>query len=202
MRILHRLSHHRRALAAVAAALGVLTLIQALTPSPDPTTPVVVAAREIPGGQELAADDVAVVAMPAGLVPDAAVSDPAAVTGQVLTATTPRGVAITDRALLTPHALDPGRVLAPVRFADADLVQVVRPGDHIDIVAAGPDIGADAVVASDVRVVSLPRGDDDGGVLRSSGSSDGILVLVEATKEQAAALAQITSRAVLTPVLR
>lgn len=187
-------------MAAVATAIGVLTLVQALTPPEPPTTPVVVASRDVPGGTEVTADDLAVVQVPNELVPDAALADPSDATGRVLTATTPRGVPVTLPALLTPHALSPGRALAPVRFADSGLVQVLRVGDRIDIVAAGPDVGEDAVVASDVRVVTIPTPEGSSGL--GGGSGQGVLVLVEVTTQQASMLAQMTSRAALHPVVR
>ena len=199
--LLRRLGHHRRTLAAVATALGVLTLVQALTPAPPVTAPVVVAASDLTGGKTLAESDLAVVDMPTEFVPDAAAADPAALTGKILTATTPRGAPVTDRSVLTPRTLAPGRSVAPVRFADADLVQVIRAGDRIDIIAAGPDVGPDAIVAEDVRVVTIPDAEADTG-FGSASSTQGVLVLVEVHPEEAAALAQITSRAVLSPLLR
>lgn len=199
--LLRRLGHHRRTLAAVATALGVLALVQALTPAPPATTPVVVAATELTGGRTLTEPDLAVVDMPTEIAPDTAAADPAALTGQILTATTPRGVPVTDRSVLTPHTLAPGRSIAPVRFADADLVQVIRAGDHIDIIAAGPDVGPDAVIAEDVRVVTIPDSEADTG-FGSASSTQGVLVLVEVHPDEATALAQVTSRAVLSPLLR
>lgn len=199
--LLRRLGHHRRTLAAIATALGVLTLVQALTPAPPATTPVVVAAAELTGGRTLTEPDLTVVDMPIELVPDSASADPTTLTGQILTATTPRGVPVTSQSVLSPRALAPGRSVAPVRFADAGLVRVIRAGDRIDIIAAGPDIGPDAVVAEDVRVVTIPDAETDTGFGAAS-STQGVLILVEASPDEATALVQVSSRAVLSPLLR
>ncbi|MEU8706010.1 hypothetical protein [Streptomyces sp. NPDC048565] len=49
-------------------------------------------------------------------------------------------------------------VSAPVRIADAATVGLLRPGDRVDVIAAG-DGGTEAeVVARDVRVAEVPRG--------------------------------------------
>lgn len=202
MNLLHSalrlITWHRRAVAALLAGLGVLSLVHALGPQPTPTRPVVMTAHEIPGGQRLTDADLAVVQVPHALVPEAAMSDPADAIGHTLTATTPRGIPITDRALVGQAAIAPGRVLSPIRFADADLARILRVGHHIDIVAAGPDAGAEAVVAHRVRVVAMPN-DDSTETFASTG--DGLLVLVEVTTEQATALAQISGRTILTPVV-
>uniref|UniRef100_A0AAU3GZR4 Flp pilus assembly protein RcpC/CpaB domain-containing protein n=1 Tax=Streptomyces sp. NBC_01401 TaxID=2903854 RepID=A0AAU3GZR4_9ACTN len=58
-------------------------------------------------------------------------------------------------------------VSAPVRIADAATVGLLRPGDRVDVIAAG-DGGAGAeVVARDVRVAEVPRGAP--GVPRGAG---------------------------------
>ena len=94
-------------------------------------------------------------------------------------------------------------VATPVRIADAGAVRLVRPGDRIDVLAAGvPSELAAAgltaaeveVVASDVQVVTVPKESDDVAVV------DGALIVV-ATSEQVAehlAAAAVTSRLSLT----
>lgn len=194
------LRQHRRTVAAALAALGVLAIVQSLSPEPEPTAPVVVAAGRLTGGHRLAEGDLAIVDLPVALVPDAAVADPADLFGQTLTATTSRGAPVTTVAVLGPDTLAPDRALAPVRFADPDLARVIEVGDRIDIVAAGADVGPSAVIVADVRVVTIPQADEGAGF--GGGTGDGLLILVEVTPEDAAALAQISGQAVLSPVLR
>ncbi|MFF9310797.1 hypothetical protein ACF1BS_07785 [Streptomyces sp. NPDC014748] len=55
---------------------------------------------------------------------------------------------------------DAGRtVTAPVRIADAETVRLLRPGDRVDVIAAGdPAAGGTArVLAHGARVVRMPR---------------------------------------------
>ncbi|MEU6538184.1 hypothetical protein [Streptomyces sp. NPDC047000] len=53
---------------------------------------------------------------------------------------------------------------APVRIADAATVRLLRPGDRVDVIAAGgPADGGDArVIARGARVATVPEAVDDG----------------------------------------
>ena len=52
----------------------------------------------------------------------------------------------------------PGRVATPVRLADAAVVDLLRVGDLVDVVAADPQgQAAPRTVASRVAVVAIPR---------------------------------------------
>jgi protein involved in polysaccharide export with SLBB domain len=57
------------------------------------------------------------------------------------------------------HAPPVDMVTAPVRIADAATVRLLRPGDRVDVIAAGdPSTGGDArVIARGVRVTELPE---------------------------------------------
>ncbi|MEU9730588.1 hypothetical protein [Streptomyces sp. NPDC048002] len=85
-----------------------------------------------------------------------------AVTAAALVAAGPRD---TERTRGHPAA-EPGRerrsvelVTAPVRIADAATVRLLRPGDRVDVIAAGErSTGGDAeVVARGVRVSKVPE---------------------------------------------
>jgi hypothetical protein len=55
----------------------------------------------------------------------------------------------------------PGRVAAPVRVGDPGAVGLLRIGDRVDVIAADPQGGSDAVVvAQAVPVLALPRAED------------------------------------------
>lgn len=58
-----------------------------------------------------------------------------------------------------PHAPPVDMVSAPVRIADAATVRLLRPGDRVDVVAAGdPATGGQArVIVRGVRVTELPE---------------------------------------------
>jgi pilus assembly protein CpaB len=76
----------------------------------------------------------------------------------------------------------PGAVAAPVRIADPGVVGLLRPGDRVDVVAAGGS-GAEAarVVARDLPVVAVP-------VPSAEGAAEGALVVLAAAPAVAAQL--------------
>ncbi|MGW7226377.1 hypothetical protein [Streptomyces cyaneofuscatus] len=87
-------------------------------------------------------------------------------------------------------------VSAPVRIADAATVRLLRPGDHVDVIAVG-EAGADArLVARGVRVARVPgRIADDGGhrgggggVIGTGGAPEGALVVLAVERSTATAL--------------
>ncbi|MGW2111587.1 RcpC/CpaB family pilus assembly protein [Streptomyces sp. NPDC001948] len=97
-------------------------------------------------------------------------------------------------------------VSAPVRIADAGTVRLLRPGDHVDVIAAG-DAGAGAaeaghgagagvrVLAKGARVAEVPHSEADGfeGSGGSEGSEgfteNGALIVLAVPRETATALA-------------
>ncbi|NMO37344.1 hypothetical protein HG826_27925 [Streptomyces sp. GMY01] len=73
---------------------------------------------------------------------------------------------------------------APVRIADAETVRLLRPGDRVDVIAAGdPAAGGTArVLAHGARVVRVPRAttggtdaDAPGGTSRGGSVPDGAI---------------------------
>ena len=89
-------------------------------------------------------------------------------------------------------------MIAPVRLADADLVELLRPGDHVDVIAADPQSEQADVVARTVRVVTVPRADDP----TQSSESSGRLILIEVDPETARGLARAAVSATLTVIWR
>lgn len=189
----------RRWFAALFAALAVLAALNTVTAPDASGTPVVVAARTIPGGTKLTVADLRTLRLPATIIPDGAFTDPAAVVGRTVL------IQVSQRAVLTPAdvlesgaLVAAGRVALPVRFAEATALSLLRVGAHIDVLGAaisGADYG---VVAADVRVVAIPAA-ADGGLL---GSSQGGLVLVEVDSVQAAAIAAAASVSAVSFALR
>ncbi|WP_373462380.1 hypothetical protein [Streptomyces sp. V3I7] len=118
-----------------------------------------------------------------------------AVTAAALVAAGPRAAPDQPRGERPPRghpAADPVRrhgagsvvtVTAPVRIADAATVRLLRPGDRVDVIAAGdPATGGDArVVARGARVAELPEAVDDGG-------DTGALVVLAVPRSTAARL--------------
>lgn len=194
---------HRRKLAVVAAMGAVAAGITAATPPAPPTVSVVVAARQLAGGQQLAAGDLATRQLPQTAVPDDAISNPSAVVGRTLVAPLSRGSALTSLSVIGAHpTVSSGDVIAPVRISDAAVIGLLRVGDRVDIVAADPESGGGAhVVAEQVRVVTIPRSSDSSSSLDPDSSDPQTLVLVEVTTHEATALADAAAGSQLSLLL-
>jgi pilus assembly protein CpaB len=160
---------------------------RAPTPAIGATEHVVVAARDLAAGTELAAADLRIVSMPVAIVPSGSSPRAAGLIGRVAAGAIRRGEALTDARVVGPGlavGLGPGESAAvPVRVADPDSAALVRVGDRVDVLGmpVAPDgtqatAGETVTVASAVRVLA---------VLRSRDPADGV-VLVVATSEAAA----------------
>ncbi|SDD90102.1 SAF domain-containing protein [Auraticoccus monumenti] len=195
-------SWHRRPLAAAAAVLAVLATVTALSPQAPPGSPVVVSASALGSGVRLGTEDLVVRWVQPEVLPEGAVTDPAAVVGRTLAAPLTAGSMLTDVDVVAPRSEDgrDGGVLAPVRLADAEVVGLLRVGDTVDVLGADAASGAVGVVATDARVASLPRPDEEGGLF-ASGPSSGALVLVEVSSSTSLALAQASAAGPLSLVL-
>jgi Flp pilus assembly protein CpaB len=198
-RRLHRaLRRRRRLISALFAAAAVFALARVVSPAPQDTTDVVVAAHDLPGGDVIDPDDVRVVQMPMELAPLGTVNETADLLREVLAAPVRAGEPISDRrlvgeALISGYA--DGLVAAPVRISDADVASLLQVGDHIDVYAAQGDESASArLVVSNAVVVTLPQVDGD--------DHDGALVVLGVTSPSAAAVAQASSRGPLAISLR
>ena len=165
---------------------------QAAPPTP-PAEPVVVAAHDLTAGQPLAAGDLRVVRMPAGLVPDGATSDPSVLVDRAVTAGVPSGLPVVAAQLDGDRfglAMPAGTVAVPIRLADPAVAGLLRPGDRVDLVAptgvdgwAGTGAGTEAapatVLARGALVLEvLDRVAEDGNLLGgwASGSASGSTV--------------------------
>lgn len=194
---------HRRLLAAGLLAGSVALALHTLAPGPPPGASVVVAAHDLAAGAELGAHDVDTVRLPRSVVPSGALSSERAAAGRSLVSAVRRGEPLTDLRLVGSSALDllhAGNVAAPVRIADPATVRLLRPGDVVDVLAAGADQPAAAarLVAAAVRVVTVPRTARDA----FDAGTGGGLVLLETTPSTAARLAAAAVTERLSVVLR
>jgi Flp pilus assembly protein CpaB len=170
-----------------AAAAG----ITAATPDPPPAVTLLVAARPLSGGERLTADDLTTRRVPTSVAPAGAVTDPTRVVGRTLVAPLSPGSILTTVSVLgaRPQA-GGGLVIAPLRIGDAALVGLLRIGDRVDVVAADPETGRGAaVIAEQVRVVTVPKSTADGSALDPGTGDPQSLVLVAVTADQATRLA-------------
>src|SRR4051794_4613423 len=155
----------------VAAALVILAAVVALRSDPQgDRTEIVVATRDLAPGVELTADDVRLETRTAATVPDGSQSDVDTVIGATLVGPARRGEVLTDVRVLGPRlaesAAGPDARIVPLPLADSALLDLVRPGDVVDVLAAGTSDGGggDArpqVVATNAVVVLVsakPKG--------------------------------------------
>ncbi|OBG27820.1 SAF domain-containing protein [Mycobacterium sp. E3198] len=148
-----------------AGGLVVLAGVAALRSDPDGEgAEVVVAARDLRPGAALTADDVRLEKRSATTVPDGSQQDVTTVLGSMLASPTRRGEVLTDVRLLGSRLSEltagPGARIVPLHLADGALIDLIRVGDVVDVLAApateGPAAGAPAVtkvVATDAVVV-------------------------------------------------
>jgi|DEB0MinimDraft_3_1074331.scaffolds.fasta_scaffold04063_8 Flp pilus assembly protein CpaB len=199
---LHRLLHRwRRPLAAVLIGLAVLLALGILRPSPPPTVPVVVSARDLPPGITLTTEDVRVVDVPAAIAPSG-FARPDDVVGRLLALGIGAGELITASRFATgvgSGALDVGEVAVPVRLGDRSLAEFLQPGDVIDLVAAPNRQGE--LVAPSVRVITVPRQTSEGFLGGSAARADS-LVLVAVPRRMATQVAASALAGPLAAVIR
>ena len=189
-----------------AGALVILAAVVALRSDPQgERTEIVVATRDLPSGVALTADDVRLENRMAATVPDGSQSDVDAVIGATLAGPARRGEVLTDVRVLGPRLAEsvagPDARIVPLPLADSALLDLVRPGDVVDVLAAGAEAGtatgADArpqLVATDAVVVLVSEKPKGAG----SGSDRVVLVAVGAHAANAVAAAALLQTVTLT----
>jgi Flp pilus assembly protein CpaB len=147
-----------------AGALVVLAGVATLRSNPDDDrAEVVVAAHDLRPGAALTSDDVRLEQRSATTVPDGSRTDLNAVIGSTLASPTRRGEVLTDVRLLGSRLAEatagPGARIVPLHLADSALIDLLRVGDVVDVLAApANDVPGSApaiskVVATDAVVV-------------------------------------------------
>jgi Flp pilus assembly protein CpaB len=123
-----------------AGALVILAAIAAVRPDPSADrTDVVVAAHDLTPGARLTAEDFIIESRSATTIPDGSQTDPSALVGATLAGPTRRGEVLTDVRLLGARlaeaAAGPDARVVPLHVADPALLELVRPGDVVDVLA-------------------------------------------------------------------
>lgn len=168
---------------------------------PPPTSPVLVAARDISGGTTLQRSAIRVARLPASLVPAGALRSVDAAIGRTIGAPMGRGEPITDVRLVGPPLAaalaGTGAVAAAIRLADSDTAALLRPGDAVDVLAAAQrgDSGSARVVATDARVMAVPPPDPNS-------TADGALVVLAMPENAARTVAAAATSGQITVTLR
>lgn len=156
----------RTVLARRVAAGGLVVLAGIATLRSNPAgdyAQVVVADRDLRPGAALTPDDVRLEKRLTTTVPDGARADLGTVVGSTLAGPTRRGEVITDVRLLGSRLAEstagPGARIVPLHLADGALIDLVRVGDVVDVLAAPATTAPDnshatpKVVATDAVVV-------------------------------------------------
>lgn len=124
-----------------AGGLVVLAGLAALRSNPaGDYADVVVADHDLRPGAALTPNDVRLEKRLATTIPDGSLVDVRTVTGSTLAGPTRRGEVLTDVRLLGSRlaevAAGPGARIVPLRLADSALIDLVRVGDVVDVLAA------------------------------------------------------------------
>jgi Flp pilus assembly protein CpaB len=176
-----------------AGGLVILAGIAALRPDPsDRRGDVVVAAHDLSPGLALTAADIRLEKRSATTLPDGAQTTIDALVGTTLAGPARRGEVLTDVRVLGSRlaglAAGPDARVVPLHLADAAVLDLIRPGDVVDVMGAA-DAGTDAkpaLVASDAIVVLVsPK-------QKAAGAGDDRVVLVALPAAAAHSLAAAT----------
>lgn len=191
--------HYRLIAAALLCAAAGLT-VHELTPAPLETVPVVTAAADLPAGTILADSDLVTGSLPASAVPSGSAASVHDLAGKRLATALRAGSPVLDTSIVGPGLLagsPPGTVAVPVRPADQSTVQLLSPGQRVDIVLSTgngyEEPAASEVLANDVPVLWKAGSTTDGSGLLGRQESEG-LVVVAASPTEATALASASSR--------
>lgn len=184
----------------IAGLLVVLAGVTAFRSDPDgERREVVIASRDISPGAELTADDVRVDLVPTEPLPDGALDDLEAVIGDVPAGPIRRGEVITDVRVLDSRLAEatagPNARIVPLHLTDQALLDLVRAGDVVDVLAAptGDNARPQVVASGAVVVMVSPKPKSP-----TSGGDRIILVALPADTANAVAAATLTDAVTLT----
>lgn len=192
----------RFGVAAVCLGAAAGTVVHALRPPPAATVPVVVVARDVAAGTTLTADDLAVARVPPATAPAGAFADPAEVHDRVAAVALPARLPLTSPLLADGGLVGPpGTVVVAVRLDDPAVAALLRPGLHLDLVAAHLEGGPGETVARRAVVHPSPVGTAPAGLLGSTAQADGPPVLVAVTPAEAVRIAETSVNSRLVAVV-
>jgi pilus assembly protein CpaB len=181
--------------------------VHQLTPPPSDTVSAFAAARDLPAGTALTASDLVDIPIPQRLVTTGSVANSTDAVGKQLAAPLRQGQLLTDSLLVGPGLLagtPPGSAAVPLRMADPSSIQLVSPGQLVNVVLTGGN-GYDQQSPSEVLASAVPvlwtsgHGGKTGQWLGSA-ETEGLIV-VAAGPEQAARLAGASTQGKLFFVL-
>ncbi len=180
--------------------------VQQLTPAPAPTVPVWAASADLPAGRVLASSDLAAEQVPPGLLAGGPL-DRGDLEGKQLAVAVRKGQLFSDSQLVGPGLLAgsaPGTAAVPLRMADPASIQLLSPGQLVNIVSTGGDgfeqAATSRLLAAAVPVLWASAPGGRGGQWLDPGELDGLIV-VAADPDQARKLAGASTQGKLFFVL-
>jgi Flp pilus assembly protein CpaB len=196
-----RLGGWPRRVAAIVLLLAALATGVGTRQAPaSPASAVVVAARDLPAGAELAAGDVETAAWASGTSPPAALTRAQDALGRRTAGALARGEPITTTRLVGPGlatGLPAGEVAVAVQVTGATSA-LVRPGDRVRLLAAPAVDGGAATTIADPALVLAVLPAASGGTDQQSPS---LVVAVMPGSLNAVAAATASGRLVLAAVM-
>ncbi|MFD0045918.1 Flp pilus assembly protein CpaB [Pseudarthrobacter scleromae] len=201
------LSRNRRLAVALLLCAAAAITVHQLTPAPVYTVTALTAARDLPAGAALSEADLAAAQVPPGMMASGFLKEPGEAAGKQLAAPLRKGQLLTDAQLVGPGLLagtPPGSAAVPLRMADPSSIQLVSPGQLVDVVLTSAN-GFDQqdppqILASGVPVLWTSGQGGQTGQWLGTAETDGLIV-VAATAEQAARLAGASTQGKLFFVL-
>lgn len=186
---------------AVAAALVVLAAVLAVRGDPARrSVAVVVAAHDLSPGHVLAPHDLRSVVLPAGAVPEGVVREVTRVTGRTVAGGVRGGEPITDVRVLGPALASlathrPDATSVPVRLSDADVADLLRSGDEVNVLVLGEEAGSVRVLTRGAVVLAVPPAP-------ARGNGKGRMVVLGVALDDAAAVAAASLQGQVTVTFR
>lgn len=200
------LRRNRRLAVALLLCLATGLGVQQLTPAPDATVSAWAAAKDLPAGRVLAPSDLVAVQVPPGVLPGGT-PDQTVMEGKQLAVALRKGQLLADSLLVGPGLLagsPPGAAAVPLRMADPASIQLVSPGQLINVVmtsGSGPEQAAPSqLLASAVPVLWTSARGGRAGQWLDTAETDGLIV-VAADPDQAGRLAGASTQGKLFFVL-
>ena len=191
-------SWHRRAVAALLAALGVLLFGHALGTDP-PRVPTIVVTGFVAAGERLQADDLAIRQVLPESLPEGAIAELESVLGKPAAVSLPPGTVLQTSLISSASAPGPGRALVPISVRDDGLRQLLQPGDLVSLVSAGAE--AAEVICADARVAAAPSPEPGGTAVALAAAQQADLVLVDVPADHAAVVAALGQNGQLSLVI-
>ena len=206
-RMVRWLERNRRLAVALLLCVAAGIAVQQLTPAPAYTVSAFAAAQDLPAGETLGPEDLTLLSIPRSLVPAGSYGSGDSPQGRQLAVALRKGQLLSDSQLLGPGLLagsPPGSAAVPLRMADPASIQLLSPGQLVNVVmTTGDSFGqtaASQVLAASVPVLWTSEHGSEAGQWLAAGETEGLMV-VAADADQARRLAGASTQGKLFFVL-